>query len=130
MASDPLILVDGAHNDYSAARLRKALESLYPNRQRIFILGISANKDIGGIVSNLVPGSKAVVVTRARHARAAALDVIRREVHRAGIAAIEMDTLSQALEKARQLVIGDEMIVITGSLFLVGEALELIGKKG
>jgi len=130
ISQKPLILLDGAHNDYSAYRLKKSLESVFPDRSQILILGISANKDLAGIVNNLARDTKAVIVTKARHSRAAAPEAIRQELSRLGIAAIETERLETALDKARELTTDEDMIVVTGSLFLVGEALELLGRLG
>ena len=129
VSKHPLIIVDGAHNDYSAYRLRKAVEALYPERSRILVLGISANKDIGGIVSNLVPQSRVLVITRARHSRAASPEDIKREAKKFAVPVIETETLSQALERAKELATAQDLVLVTGSLFLAGETLELLGKK-
>jgi dihydrofolate synthase/folylpolyglutamate synthase len=129
VSQSPLVILDGAHNDYSAYRLKRSLDTIYPDRSRIVILGISANKDIAGIVQNLVPESRAVIVTRARHSRAADPQAIRQEVSRLGIAALAADSLAQALDRARELASDHDLILVTGSLFLVGEALEMIGRK-
>ncbi|HTY07978.1 MAG TPA: folylpolyglutamate synthase/dihydrofolate synthase family protein [Candidatus Edwardsbacteria bacterium] len=126
----PLIILDGAHNDYSARRLRQAVDALHPGRELVIVLGISANKDIAGIVAQLVPGARAVVITRARHSRAADFAAIRAEVAKAKVASIEVDGLAEALAKAEELATADSLILVTGSLFLVGEALEIVGKKG
>jgi dihydrofolate synthase / folylpolyglutamate synthase len=125
----PLTIVDGAHNDYSAYRLKKAIETLYPERSRILVLGISANKDIGGIVANLVPQSRLLVVTKAKHSRAASPETIKKETKKFSVPVIETETLSQALERAKELATPQDLVLVTGSLFLAGETLELLGKK-
>ncbi len=129
VSKHPLIIVDGAHNDYSAYRLKKAVETLYPEKNRILVLGISANKDIGGIVSNLVPQSRVLVITRAKHSRAASPEDIKREAKKFAVPVIETETLSQALERAKELATAQDLVLVTGSLFLAGETLELLGKK-
>ncbi|MBI4726399.1 bifunctional folylpolyglutamate synthase/dihydrofolate synthase [candidate division TA06 bacterium] len=125
----PLIIIDGAHNDYSAYRLKKAVEILYPEKTRILVLGISANKDIGGIVSNLVPQSRVLVITKAKHSRAATPEAIRREAKKFAVPVIETETLCQALDRAKELAMPQDLVLVTGSLFLAGETLELLGKK-
>ncbi len=126
----PLMVLDGAHNDYSAYRLKKAAEAVFPDRPQILVLGISANKDLSGIVSNLARDTKAVIVTKAKHSRAASPEAIRQELLRLGIAAIVTEHLETAMERARELAAEQDMIIVTGSLFLVGEALELLGRPG
>lgn len=130
VSQKPLTVLDGAHNDYSAYRLKKAAEAAFPDRPQVLVLGISANKDLAGIVANLARDTKAVIVTKAKHSRAAAPESIRRELSKLGIAAIETDRLDVALERARELAAAEDMIIVTGSLFLVGEALELMGRPG
>jgi len=129
VSKHPLIMLDGAHNDYSAYRLKKAVETLYPERPRILVLGISANKDIAGIVSNLVPQSRVLVITKAKHSRAALPEAIKKEAKKFAVPVIETETLSQALERARELATAQDLVLVTGSLFLAGEALEIMGKK-
>ena len=124
-----MIIIDGAHNDYSAYRLKKAVEALYPEKSRILVLGISANKDIGGIVSNLVPQSRVLVITKAKHSRAATPEAIKKEAKKFAVPVIETETLGQALDRARELATPQDMVLVTGSLFLAGETLELLGKK-
>lgn len=130
VADRPPTIVDGAHNDYSAQRLRQAVEALHPGRPRVVVLGISANKDIAGIVANLAPGARAMVITRARHSRAAAPADIRAAAEKAGVAAIEVDDVRGAIEKARELAGDDGLVLVAGSLFLAGEALALAGNNG
>jgi len=129
VSKHPLIILDGAHNDYSAYRLKKAVEEIYPDYARIMVLGISASKDITGIVSNLIPGSRIAVLTKAKHSRAASPDVIKREAKKYNVPVIETTNLNQAMAQARELAQTDDLVLVTGSLFLVGEALEIMGKK-
>ena len=129
VSKHPLMIVDGAHNDYSAYRLKKAVETLYPDKNRILVLGISANKDIGGIVSNLVPQSRVLIITKAKHSRAASPESIKKEAKKFAVPVIETESLGQALARARELATAQDLVLVTGSLFLAGEALELLGKK-
>jgi len=129
ISKDPLIIIDGAHNGYSAWRLMDSLNKAYPGVGKVAVLGISSNKDIPGIVDSLAPACQAVVITKARHSRAASPDVIRNELTRHGVAAIVTENLGEALEKAKQLISMNDLIVVTGSLFLAGEALEMFGEK-
>ncbi len=130
VGADPVVIIDGAHNDYSALRLRQAVEALHPQRPRVVVLGISANKDIAGITATLASGARAVVATRARHSRAADPAAIRAAAEKAGVAALAVDDLAGAVGKARELAGPGGLILITGSLFLAGEALDLYGDSG
>ncbi|MGD2166229.1 MAG: folylpolyglutamate synthase/dihydrofolate synthase family protein, partial [Anaerolineae bacterium] len=72
LSHDPLVVVDCAHNPYSARTLRDALEEWFPDRSWVMVFGASADKDIAGMLEGLVPISEYTIVTRADHPRAMA----------------------------------------------------------
>lgn len=55
LSRHPLVVVDGAHNPYSAGKLRQALEQYFDFERAILIFGASADKDVAGIIAELVP---------------------------------------------------------------------------
>ena len=59
----PLLVVDGAHNPDSARKLKQSLEQYFSFDRAILIIGTSADKDIAGIVSELVPLFDTVIAT-------------------------------------------------------------------
>jgi dihydrofolate synthase/folylpolyglutamate synthase len=137
----PLLVVDGAHNAYSAKRLKQSLEhyfgvqakvsltdeSQYPHRA-ILIIGVSFDKDLAGIVSELAPIFDRVIVTRSRHPRAMAPAPIVAEFAKHGIEAQIAEDTPAALTLALSLAEAQDLICVTGSLFVVGEAIEQINK--
>jgi len=72
LSRDPLVVVDSAHNPYSAQVLREALEEWFPDQHWVLIFGASADKDVAGVLRVLLPISDYVIVTRSDHPRAAA----------------------------------------------------------
>jgi dihydrofolate synthase/folylpolyglutamate synthase len=123
--SAPTVILDGAHNLDKASALRSALD-LFPSGRRHLVLGILADKDIEGIASVLVPGSAGVFVTRPttsprppcppeRLAR-----VCAKFGPVAGTFLDPFDALGAALTSARE----EDLVCVTGSLFLVGELRE------
>jgi dihydrofolate synthase/folylpolyglutamate synthase len=70
-----------------------------------------------------------LIITKAKHSRAASPEAIKREAKKFAVPVIEADTLGQALERAKELATAQDLVMVTGSLFLVGETLELLGKK-
>ena len=119
------ILLDGAHNVAGAKVLRQALEKYFGGTRRILILGVLQDKDWRQICETLAPsavGIFTVPVSSERTADARKLASACRAVNStAEIAAC--DSLREALEK----LASDDFVVITGSLYLVGEALESFG---
>ena len=72
LSREPLIVVDCAHNPYSAQVLRQALEEWFPGQRWVLIFGASTDKDIAGVLRALLPISDYIIVTRSDHPRAAA----------------------------------------------------------
>ncbi|MBM2825118.1 MAG: dihydrofolate synthase/folylpolyglutamate synthase [Dehalococcoidales bacterium] len=120
----PFLVVDGAHNPYSAGKLREALREYFKFGQAILIVGTSFDKDIAGIVAELAPLFDKVIVTRSTHPRAMVPAGIVAEFKRHGREALVADNIGLALRQALSLAGEDDLICVTGSLFVVGGAIE------
>jgi len=120
-----VILLDGAHNAAGAAALRTALEHEFPGNHPVFIFGALADKTWREICNLLAPAASQVItvpVASERTASAAELAGAFR-ASRPGLDASAMADLTTALNVCKDA----RFVVITGSLYLVGEALELLG---
>ena len=122
----PLIIADGAHNGDSARRLREALTKYYKFEKVVLVVGVSADKNVQDIASELVPLAPTVILTKSRHMRAAEPDTIAAAFTRPDIIVETTDSVKQALQRARNLASEDDLVCITGSLFVVGEAIEAV----
>jgi dihydrofolate synthase/folylpolyglutamate synthase len=120
----PLVVADGAHNPYSAGKLREALQQYFKFDRAILIIGTSSDKDIAGIAVELVPLFDRVIVTRSIHPRAMAAAPLVAEFSRHGIKAKATDDISTALRRALTMAKANDLICITGSLFVVAGAIE------
>lgn len=126
--TSPVIILDVAHNVASMAALVKFLDSHFPNRPRRFLLAISRDKDIRGIVEQVVPAASHLVVTRfVTNPRAASPEDVAFEAHRLAAAAgrsITIDVIQdpwEAWQTLRASAAREEVVCVTGSFFLVGE---------
>ena len=126
LAERPLLVVDGAHNPDSMRRLREALGAIFGRRRLILVLGSSADKDLAGIAAEIVPGAAFVVVTRSGHPRAAPTERLAAIVPGHGVPVVAVDGVAAAVDRARQLAGPDDLICVTGSLFVVAEAREAV----
>ncbi len=127
----PLVVADGAHNPAAAGELKQSIEHYFgsiaggrPSGRAILVIGVSVDKDLAGIVRELSPLFETVVATRSRHPRAMGTAPVVAEFGRYGIEARAAETVPQALALALSLADEDAFICITGSLFVVGEAIE------
>lgn len=124
----PAVLIDGAHNGDSAQKLAHAIRGELRFDRQILVLGTSRDKDIAAIANALVPSSAAVILTRSLHPRAMDLDRIATVVqpYLRGPLFIEPE-IDAALKRARGLAGPSDLIVVTGSLFVVAAARETLG---
>jgi len=124
---DPLIFLDGAHNRASARALAKTIRERMGLKDPLLILGISKDKDIKGIVEELEPISKYIILTRS-NVPDRAEDPAQIKKFIKSKEAVITENLSEALKEAQSKVSGKEAILITGSLFLVGEAKKMFNQ--
>jgi dihydrofolate synthase/folylpolyglutamate synthase len=120
----PLVIADGAHNQDSAQKLRQSLEQYFKYEKAILVIGMSSDKDLSGIVRELAPAFSQVIVTRSMHPRAMATAPIAAEFRKHGIAAQETEDIAESMPLALSLVGKNDMICITGSLFIAAGAIE------
>jgi len=118
----PRIILDGAHNPAAATVLAETLKHTLTYRRLILVLGIMADKEIEGILTKLLPLADVAVFSRPEYSRAATPEELAQRA--AGFAGEVMviPDLPTAIETARARAGEDDLIVITGSLFTVGEA--------
>jgi dihydrofolate synthase/folylpolyglutamate synthase len=124
LSHGPVVLVDGAHNVAAMQRLVGNIKAYFSYDRLFLIIGISCDKDIPGIVKELIPLSPRVTVTRSSHSRAASPSVIAAEFTKWGITSKASDAVSQALFQTLSTASNKDLVCITGSLFVVAEALD------
>src|SRR5208337_5014723 len=126
VAQDRRILLDGAHNPAAALSLAQALKLIKkPSRGngRLFlVMGIMADKDVDAILARLLPLAHLVIFTQPRYFRAAATADLARRSRAYALEVIQVPRVSEAIRRAQALAGPRDRIVITGSLFTVGEA--------
>ena len=120
-AGRPPVLLDGAHNPLSARMVRSVLDGVFAASSITLVLGIAADKDVRGIVRQIVPRARRVICTRSRHVRALEPDQLAEAVrpHARERPLIEPDA-NCALDRARELTKPDDLICVTGSFYLAG----------
>ncbi|WP_322799234.1 folylpolyglutamate synthase/dihydrofolate synthase family protein [Thermoflexus sp.] len=121
LREDPPLVLDGAHNDASAARLAETIAEVFPGHRWRLIFGVSADKDPITILRPLWPLVEKVWLTRSRHPRAADPQRLAEAAEGLGLSWRIRGEVAQALEEA---FAEGGPILVTGSLFVVAEARE------
>jgi dihydrofolate synthase/folylpolyglutamate synthase len=123
----PDVILDVAHNPAGAWALRSALSERYDGRPLIFVFGAMRDKAISEMTEILFPLAERVIATRPDNPRAASPDEIQQAGGRTGTEIELVAEVRAAVDRARELAGGDSVVVITGSIYLVGQAMSLLG---
>ena len=121
LAEQPLVVLDGAHNAASANVLHTAIEANFHFERLHLVLGLSAGKDARGVLEALAPRADALYLTRSAHERAATTHDLATLAP--GTHAHEFEHAADALDAALSQAAPQDLVLVTGSLFLVGETL-------
>jgi dihydrofolate synthase / folylpolyglutamate synthase len=125
----PEYVLDVAHNPAGAWALRSTLSAGYPDRPLTFVFGAMRDKAIGEMTEILFPLAERVIATRADNPRSASPEEIRDAASRTSTSIEEAPDVAAAIELARTSARADAVVVITGSIYIVGEAMRLLGAR-
>jgi dihydrofolate synthase/folylpolyglutamate synthase len=122
----PRVLVDGAHNPAAVGALMRCVGAHVPYDSMVCIFGCCSDKDVGAMLDRVNLGADKVIFTRSvGNPRAMDPDELQRMfAERSGKMSQVGHTLQAALELAGRAVSRDDLICVTGSFYLVGEAMK------
>jgi len=128
---NPRVLVDGAHNGASIQALMRAIGQHIPYDSMVMVFGCAADKDIRGMMAQIATGADKVVFTKAAdNARAAKpKDLAEMYEEYCGRVAQTTEALPEAMSIAYSAASREDLICVTGSFYLVGEAKKLCAAK-
>ena len=125
----PFLVVDGAHNADSAHKLAAALRKCFQYERLFLIFGASLEKDVDGMLRELLPLAHRVIVTQAQHPRATAVQPLREELLARGYEPLASNSVAEALDCALRLAQERDLICATGSLFVAAEVREAWARR-
>jgi dihydrofolate synthase/folylpolyglutamate synthase len=121
----PHILLDGAQNIVSAQALKEAVKSYFRHKKIILVMGISKDKDIRRVGNTLCIIADKIILTKAKCPRAAEPEHIQKILD---VPAQLTRNVAQAIRLAKRMAGSKDLILVTGSLFVVGEARRYVKK--
>jgi dihydrofolate synthase / folylpolyglutamate synthase len=122
----PELVFDVAHNPAGAWALRSALSERYDDRPLIFVFGAMRDKAISEMTEILFPLAARVIATQPQNPRSASPEEIQQAGARTGAEIETVADVQSALERARKAADARSVVVVTGSIYLVGEAMRLL----
>ena len=126
ISSDPLVIVDGAHNPTAVRKLADSITKGFSYDRLIAVMGIMEDKDIKNIIRLISTVADYIICTRPDYYRAADPWRIMKEVNGLGKQGEAVDSMSEGVNKAKSMASSRDLILITGSLFTIGEALTIL----
>jgi len=120
---DPRIMIDAAHNAASIKALIHAIGQNIPYDSMVVIFGCNSDKDVRGMLQKLQYGADKVIFTRSNSPKAVSPeDLAEMYTEICGKMYQTAATLGQALQLAKNAVSKEDLICITGSFYLIGQA--------
>jgi dihydrofolate synthase/folylpolyglutamate synthase len=132
---DPESVLDVAHNPAGAWALRSTLSTAYPElgdgRHITMVFGVMRDKAIQEVTEILFPLARHLIVTHAHNPRSASPEEIRQAATRVASAGDieEAEDVPLALDRARKIAGPHGLVVVTGSIYIVGEAMRTLGVR-
>ncbi len=125
VARKPLVILDGAKDARAAERLKETVRTYLPGLDVFTVIAISSDKDIMAMVGSLADVTRRFIITEHRvMTRTASAAQIEEAVQKTGVPYEIVVPVHKAIESAMELSLEDDAVLITGSIFLVGEARE------
>jgi len=123
VGTSPTILLDGGHNPAALRALAHSIRNGFKYRRLVLVIGIMADKEINQMMRAIVPLADYLICTRPVYSRAAEPDILMAKAVPFGKPGEIAPLLTDALTRAKGMADPRDLIVVCGSLFTVGEAL-------
>jgi dihydrofolate synthase/folylpolyglutamate synthase len=118
LRADPPVVIDAAHSPHAGRALAAACDEYFPGRKATVLLGVSADKDVSGILEPLHPFINQIVATQSSHPRAMPAADLQNQLLALGRSASAKPDTAAALAAALKLA-GSDVLLVCGSVFLV-----------
>lgn len=125
ISEDPLVIIDGAHNEAGAQALQETMAQHFAGKKILLVAGILADKEIDSIVKFLTKITDHIIVTEPDNPRKLAAEKLAEHVADFGVAAEAVSDVEATVHRAKELADGYDVILFAGSLYLIGDVRRL-----
>lgn len=122
LSSGPRLVLDGAHNPEAMRILSQNIPRVFSYKKLHLIFGMMKDKNIGQTLNYMIPLADRVFLTRAEYDRSAEPEALRPFIEKKNLPCTLFQTIPAAIKQALKVAEPEDLILITGSLFIVGEA--------
>ena len=128
LQTEPLFIIDGAHNPIAAKRLKETIEKDFTNREIIYIIGVLADKEHEKMLRLLLPGAKAVFTVTPDNPRALDGESLAKEARKYADTVWYVPDLGKAVKMAKETAKESDVILAVGSLSYLKEVKKALGQ--
>lgn len=126
---NPTLVIDGAHNIHGARALKKSIEEIFNYNRLIGVIGVLGDKDVDGILNEIIPLCSIVIITKPNNPRAISLEELREKIETFDKEVLVYENISDAVDKSLEISKADDMVVYCGSLYMIGDIRTKINKN-
>ena len=122
VSSEPTIILDAAHNPAAVKEMTDSIKKLFSYSRAIVILGVMKDKPGGEILKILSTFADHFILVRPNQERSENPERLKQIMSRHKVSCEVIESVPNAIRKVKQILLSDDMVCITGSIFTVGEA--------
>ena len=119
---EPPVIFDSAHNPASIRKLRETIDFYFPEEQLILVFGISEDKQLDGMLQEILPRTSHLITTKAEHPRAMDAAALEKRTSKFPCSSEAVTNVQDALSRAIQLAGNEKIVLVTGSIFVAASA--------
>ncbi|WP_123054359.1 folylpolyglutamate synthase/dihydrofolate synthase family protein [Clostridium sp. JN-1] len=129
MRNNPIVVIDGAHNADGIQKLKESIEEYFDYKKLILILGILADKEVSKMVQEIAPMAQKIITVSPNTYRAESSEELCEIVKKVNSNSESKSDYKDAYETALSYCNKDDLLVISGSLYMIGDMRKIINKS-
>lgn len=122
LSLNPMVMIDGAHNLHGAKGLSNSLKKLFEGKRIVGVMGILADKDVDGVIEEMMPFIDTIVCTAPDNPRKLSAKKLAEKMARYTDKIVVAESIDVSVKEAFTLAGPDDLILYFGSLYMIGEA--------
>lgn len=126
MKKNPLVVIDGAHNIQGIKSLKESVKMYFKYKNIYLILGILADKQVEEMIKEITPMAKKVFALTPHSDRAELASKLKQEIVKINENCVSYEDYKEAYMKALEEASEEDLILISGSLYMIGDMRKII----
>lgn len=129
LAHSPLVVLDGAHNIDGITSLSESIDNYFKYNNIILILGILADKQVQDMVKIIAPKADKIITVTPHSDRAELAEDLCSIIKKINFNCESINNYSEAFHKAKKYCKSDDLLLISGSLYMIGDMRKIINRS-